>query len=482
MSQNYREHVTQRKCVVEYWKGHQSEVDLNDILNSMVPVKGKSYHNPLRFMEIYGNLRNAASDYYCQSVIAGIPELSADVNLVYWQTIKRIFMPRIPGVHIVFDDNINQPPFSWKECDGRTLAINFTYNTNAIYRILSNLSEQGWLPADALDTYLDRACVVLSAVYKHRSHNVIKNINNNFNMFLISRVIELLVGKGVYDCDRQELALTKRSLQTSLAMVSEHMSHDTLEKMSIALGKGVSFIEKRLNGRHIGKKEWRDVLDVSFQYYGRKLAIDHRHLLLDKITNTGLRKGSFVLAAIFDDTTETVDDFLWIQDLIVKYPFFKVHIIVNTAQISINFSSHMLNSVLQSAVFSALAERVGSQLLITEIYCPFISFQTNYLPLSAKRVIDNADAVYVKGANFFETCQIIEKDVFHAFVVYGPISRKYTGLKDYDAVFVYIPAGQVGYIHKSESSAIITLTNIVKKITIPPRNINYPTSLEHNYG
>ena len=65
--------------------------------------------------------------------------------------------------------------------------------------------------------------------------------------------------------------------------------------------------------------------------------------------------------------------------------------------------------------------RFGNQFKVTKIYCPFISFQTNYLPPNAKRVIKESDVVYIKGANFFETCQIPEKKSFHVFVVFGPI-------------------------------------------------------------
>ena len=60
-----------------------------------------------------------------------------------------------------------------------------------------------------------------------------------------------------------------------------------------------------------------------------------------------------------------------------------------------------------------------------------------------------------------ELCQIVEKDTFYGFVVYGPISQAYTDLNDYDAVFVYVPAGQVGYVHHANPTHIITLRDLV---------------------
>ena len=145
----------------------------------------------------------------------------------------------------------------------------------------------------------------------------------------------------------------------------------------------------------------------------------------------------------------------------MQFPFFKLHILVNTAQISINFYSQMLAEVLITSEFTDIAARFGNQFLVSEIYCPFISYQANYLPLNAHQIINEADAVYVKGANFFETCQIPQKPVFHAFVVYGPVSRKYTGLNDNDGVFALVPAGKEGYVHHRDPKNVITLRNVV---------------------
>jgi hypothetical protein len=161
-----------------------------------------------------------------------------------------------------------------------------------------------------------------------------------------------------------------------------------------------------------------------------------------------LRKNSFTLAAILDDATETVNDLLWMQSLMDQFRFLKVNLLVNTAQISINFSTELLAQVLRAEPFRSLRGRLGGQFLITETYCPFISYQTNYLTPEARRVIASADAVYIKGANFFETCQIPDKETFHAFVVFGPVSRGYTGLRDFEGVFAHVPAGRTGYVHR----------------------------------
>ncbi|RPJ50050.1 MAG: hypothetical protein EHJ95_07875 [Methanobacteriota archaeon] len=166
------------------------------------------------------------------------------------------------------------------------------------------------------------------------------------------------------------------------------------------------------------------------------------------------------IVAILDDTAETVEDLLWMQDLLIKYPKLNICLLVNTAQISINFSSQMLSDVLNSPNFSELAGRMGNQFNYLEIYSPFISFQTNFLQESARTAISGANIVYVKGANFFETCQIPDKDTFYGFIVFGPISRLYTGLQDFDAVFAYVPKGQTGYLNHRDKAKIRTLKDV----------------------
>jgi hypothetical protein len=328
------------------------------------------------------------------------------------------------------------------------ICTSFTYNTNALYRILSQLASLGLVPRADVDNLLDSACLLLTRLYRFGDGFLLRNINNNFNMYLITKVIEFLVGTDRYNTKLQELESTRRSLSIALSLASAHFGLSTKEKMGVAVGAGVAFIESRLreNGTDLSRNQSTDVQEVSYRSYGRKLALDHREVLFNLIEEKGGRQGSFILAVILDDATETVDDLLWIQDLIEKFSFLKVNALVNTAQISVNFSIHMIDQVLRTDYFAGLRSSLGDRLLITETFCPFISFQTNYLPTEARRVVDASDAVYVKGANFFETCQLLHKDSFHGFVVYGNVSRKYTGLKDFDSVFAYVPAGTAGTV------------------------------------
>ena len=254
------------------------------------------------------------------------------------------------------------------------------------------------------------------------------------------------------------------ALNVSLEMVEEHASLQVTQQMGLALGKGIAFLEQHTGTASLSKHALSRTEEISYKYTERKIVLDDRDILLDKVKDANEIGRKISMCAILDDTAETVDDLLWMQQLMVKYPRFHVNLLVNIAQISINFASHMIDAVLRCRTFRDLAVRLGTQLTTTKTYCPLISLQSNLLDDSARKAIEAADFIFIKGLNFFETCQLPEKDVFHSFVVYGPVSRAYTGLPDLSGVFVYLPAGVAGYRHSRDTSRLTTLLSIRKAL------------------
>jgi len=288
-------------------------------------------------------------------------------------------------------------------------------------------------------------------------------MNNNINMFIISKVIETIVGKDIYNSELQELAATTKALAETLDTTDEFINYPVKNQIAFALGKGVAFIEKYAQSKSLLHSKMPKIEEISYKYIEKGIIIDHRQLLLDKVADAEEKAQEITMCAILDDTVESVFDLLWIQTMIQSNKYFIVNCIVNTAQVSINFSIHMLDQVLRNKNFKVLRDNLNKRFLITSARCPLISYQPNYFTKEMRTAIDKSDFVYIKGLNFFETCQIKEKDTFYAFVIYGPISELYTGLKNYDAVFVHIPIGQCGYYHNRDKSKIITLTQIVNQ-------------------
>lgn len=438
---------------VRFWDGMEGDVDFSRVAARSLTVKGAAYQNPLRFLEIYTDACNASWG-------AG----NAASRLTY-RDVRERFFPRIDGRPVDIGPEIALPPFCWRDADIHRMCTNFSYNANAFYRIFFNLSVEGKIDAHEIGNLIDRACGLLASIYMAGDFRVIKNINNNFNMFLISRVVSEIVGAANYSMEAQELHVTQHALDLALKMAPACAALPTITKMGFALGMGVVFVEHQLRAGYEASRIVKKAEATIEPCTRGHLAIDDRDRLLRMISDGCSRRGGFVLTVVLDDATETVADLLWIQDLIGHFPHLRVDILVNTAQISINFSAHMLDAVLRSESFKFLASRLGTQFEVTKIYCPFISFQPEYLPVSVLRRIDNSHAVFVKGANFFETFQVPHKPCFYAFVVFGPVSRAYSGLNDHDAVFAYVPAGASGYRHGNPCEGMQTLRDVVENRT-----------------
>lgn len=425
---------------VEFWPGKVGLVDLVELARSPVAVKGTVCAQPLRFLELYldhGERRKTQAGPSIEDLL-----------------------PRCDGRFMPLGARVAQPPFVWRDATPELLALSFTYNANGLWRLLDGLRRQGRVPADVGGLF-DQACQTLAGVYRADDHFLIRNINNNINMYLITRVIEHVVGKERFDSEAQELDATRRALDLALRLAKDRRSLPTREKMALAVGSGVSFVEGRMEDGDLPRRALDAVQAATYRFAGVELAIDHRDRLLAMVDDRSQRRRGFTLAVVVDDTTETVDDLLWIQDLVERYGGFRVVLIVNTAQVSINFSAHLLPQLWRSPLFTTLASRLGDQVLVETVSYPLLAVQENCLPERARRAIDRADAVYIKGANFFEACQIEPAETFYAFVVFGQMSRYVTGLPDYAGVFAEVPPGSMGYRYSSDRGQHRTLLDVV---------------------
>ncbi|HUP79282.1 MAG TPA: hypothetical protein VM260_12095, partial [Pirellula sp.] len=365
---------------IEFWPGESLSIDLNFPAIRSIPVKGFEAPRPQRFLELFANIDR------------GFAATTGSTN-----HLKQRFFPKIPGVTFEFGEHLEQPPFSWRNASAQHLAVSFFYTTNAFYRILSGLAGLGRINVSAVNELLDKCCLELGRLYLANRGWVLRNINNNLNMFFISKVVEQVVGKRAYDADLQEPDATAESLRVALELISEHRNADTLEKIAVAMGRGISFVENKFVGGTLDKAGRQTAQETAFRLSSAGLAIDHRKKLFELIESEGVTVGRFRLVVILDDTTESVDDLLWIQDLLVLFSFLEVDVVTNDAQISINFSSAMLPTILGHPAFAKLSSMSTTRFRQTSCYCPLISFQTNYLQTHVRGLIGQADAVFVKG-------------------------------------------------------------------------------------
>jgi len=442
MNEEPSDRVARNLQQIEFWPGKAAEIDTAVLAASAVRVKDVSSPFPLRCLDVYLNIER--DDFEDEA----------------FAVIKNSLLPTSHGEVLQIGDHVAQPPFAWRDADPFDLGLSFTYNTNGLFRILKNLRQASLIEERDVPRLLDDACLLLGLLYRADGHSLIRNINNNLNMYLIPKVIEHVVGKARFDAELQELATTRSAVDEAIVLAHRRRGLPTLTKMKVSLGMGISFMEGRLRGGKLTRDSCDQVETCSHRFDESKLAIDHRQKFLEMISNAG-RRHHFSLAVILDDAAESIDDLLWLQDLVQAYPFLRVHLLINSRQVSINFSVHLMHQIWRAPVFHELTSRIGSQVLMTVVDFPLVSFQSNYLPRFASQVIGEADVIFIKGANFFETCQLREKETFYAFVVYGAISRRYSGLSDFDGVFAYVPTGRVGYIHNAAGRPPTTLRDIV---------------------
>lgn len=432
-------------AIIDFWEGCSVDIDLMHLRGNSITVKGKRFKDPCRFLEIFGNTKPDTSSV-----------MKNDAN----NHDIRHYIPKSPYTSCPIGSGIYQPPFVWEDCTPLALAFNFTYNTNALFRIFSNLADIGKIERKDINALIDKACIRLSEIYKSHNSFILRYINNNINMYILSKVVEDLLGCEVYDSSLQEPDLTSMTLDVTLKNIAPYVSLTTKQIMACALGRGIAFLENNISIGTSDKLSTHKVEDNTFRYFEGKFAIDHRELLINRIREAQSNNKIIRMCAILDDTSESVLDLLWMQSLAIEFNMFHIHLLLNRAQISINFSSKMLSIVQQSPSFAPLRNLLGRQIFKHSTYCPLISFQSNFLSKDAWKVINECDFAFVKGLNFFETCQNLQKDTFYSFVVYGPISCLYTGLLDYDPVFVCVPKGATGYLHNKDHSQIRRLTDL----------------------
>ncbi len=434
-------------CHTDFWTTKLGEVDFSRLGSDSIQVKGTRYRQPNRCLEIFGNTVDG-------------PWPSEEIPIRYRKLKEGVYSLDLEGGgQLELGPQIPQPPYSWGVCDSEVLIQSFSYTTNAVFRVLDGLAKINSVPAKQIDVLLDEVCKVISRVYRIDNGHFAQCINNNVNMYIISKSVEAVVGKAVYDCVNQEPTLASNTLYGTLRELPRYICADLREQIALAIGRGFAQYEHLVTEKPSSEDISHHVFDQTVAYSGGRISIDNRNHFIGRLNQAEEAGGTLRLCVILDDVSESVFDLCWIQQAIMKYSCLSVYILVNVFQVSINVSSRCLSEMIKDDAFRALREYVGKRVFIRKTECPLISFQMTTFSSKDIDLINKSDIVYVKGLNFFETCQIRHKEVYYSFVVYGPTSQQITGLNDLESVFAFVPAGEVGYSHSACKSRIITLAD-----------------------
>src|SRR5260221_4128589 len=93
---------------MKFWDGLEAEVDVNDVANRSLSVKGATYQNPLRFLEIYSDnsiSRDIRSRFPSNSRIGSLG------HTLKYDDVRRRLFPNIPGLLVEIGAGLDLTPF-----------------------------------------------------------------------------------------------------------------------------------------------------------------------------------------------------------------------------------------------------------------------------------------------------------------------------------------------------------------------------------
>lgn len=210
---------------------------------------------------------------------------------------------------------------------------------------------------------------------------------------------------------------------------------ESLFKLSIFCGIYWPQTETLKSGR--GPLAAQEIGEKIFKAQATVLKINHIDKFIKKLDTTNN------LTMILDDNGESIFDLFLAQTILQNYPHIKINFLINKFPVSINISADTFETALQSSIFKKLREfRQDGRARVLFQNCPFNSFQTTHLTPETVATIKQADFIYVKGQNFFESFDTSLADTFYAFVSSSDMNIKLTGFNKGDGIFVCLEKDQ----------------------------------------
>ncbi len=337
-------------------------------------------------------------------------------------------------------------PFSFQQASPAKLLHTLTWIDTNIKVSL----ETALLPLNAskgcIQQLAESALRIYSILIKHDDYLLARSINFNHSMFIQDRILNLVLGDPVYQNANQWNERGKVANQIALEFIKNLDGLNYSHLIGLSIFMGVIWTSQK-------------ELQASFKTHPEQTLSQIDSLLQNKLLKWGVNHSDQLFNAVgviqpvqivvvLDDNGESVFDLALFQKLIEDNPNLKVRFVVNRYPVSVNIGLETFNDLLGDPYFknlrAALHEKRASLLLESQL---FRSFEIQYLQQATRQAIDQAQILYIKGANFFETFQFANKDRYHCFVVHGPTSRLLTGYEEDCGVLAHLTAGQPGFVY-----------------------------------
>lgn len=360
----------------------------------------------------------------------------------------------------IYDIN-NLPPYSFELASPKKINHTFQWvDTNVKINIEDYtlpLKIEELVVKDLVYSSLE----IYSYLLKHNNYFLAKNINFNYSMFFQDRILELVLGKQIYDFNKTiNNGKTSNEIALNFIRGFENLTFQQLFFYSVFVGIIWTSLEEKQKSFLDHKDNELSNIESEIAKYKKSWGINHSDKFIKDIVNTSEHKNIIV---ILDDNGESVIDMAIFQKLLTENQLIDIAFVLNETPISNNISLQVFLSLICDEYFANIRKfmAIGRIKIILENQ-PFRSFELKYLSSKFFTQLNHADLVYIKGVNFFETLQSINKERYYCFTVYGMTSSLLTGFDERTGILVNINEDQLGFTY-NKSDEIKTLKNVIEQ-------------------
>ena len=319
------------------------------------------------------------------------------------------------------------------------------------------------IPLFAIQQIVSSAFKIYCYLVKKEDYQLARSINFTHSMFLQDRILNLIFGDEIYLNENRLQERGKLANQIALQLLKGlgNLSYRQLCTLSVFMGVIWTSREDTQKAFFTSPESTLGDIDSELDIQRKNWCIDHIDQFIQDMENDE----TVSVAVVLDDNGESVFDIDLFQRLLNDTVNLRVIFVVNRYPISNNIDLTTFQTLLSDSYFKNLRDHFiqkRARLCVEEQV--FRSFELAYLRPETRLVIKQANAVYIKGANFFETFQIPDTIRYHCFTVHDRTSMLLTGCARSSGVFVKLNAGQSGYTYHAHDQIETLRTKVTETV------------------
>jgi hypothetical protein len=340
-------------------------------------------------------------------------------------------------------------PFPLRLASPRKLIHTLVWIDTNIKTTVESIAKLYMIPPSVIRYIAEMALTIYSYLIKQEDYYLARSINFNYSMFLQDRILNLIFGDDIYLSANwlQEQRQLANHIALQLLKNLGALSYRQICTLSVFMGVIWASHESVQQDFRTNPAATLGTIDTQLSAQQANWCIDHIDQFLAEV-GTDPQKP---IVVILDDNGESVFDIALFQRLLNDTGELSVNFVVNRYPVSNNIALDMFQALLKDPYFADLKQHFQQRRATLHVESqPFRSFEPAHLQPETLDAIRHSQATYIKGVNFFETCQFPDITRYHCFTVYGHTSMLLTGCAEGKGAFVKLNPGQTGYTYYSQ--------------------------------